>query len=484
LPVAALLAAAASTGLPATAGDAGLDAPSDAGAPFPAEKPPAGPDAGAAPMEAAPPDAGAPDAPPAARPAPLPAPPAGASAAAVPPVPLAPQPKPKHQPAATAATAGTATSAPFTLTTAPPYRIHLVGFRFTHFDQTGLGYQSAAGLPEGPGSERVTIEQPQAEVVASLGDRLVQRVRLPVDVVTAASPDHSRYGRPANAPPLDAVSSASRSNLAAGLDSITDYRWNQTTNLRFRGAFHFEEPFQSLALGLGVSRSLADDNAVLSASFHQIVDSFDDFDLSGERYGRAGRTSTNGNLGVTQVLTTTTVVHANYGVTLQSGTLSNTWNSVPLTDGTRGEERVPRTRWRHALGGRLAQWLPWRGAIRLGYRYYLDSWDVAAHSLEVTLAQRVGDRLTLEGRGRVHRQAAVGFFGTIFPPDDGSGGPRTADSDLAGFVARSLGASLRWDQPIGRYRQHRLFVDLGVERYQRSNDLRILLFTCGAGWRQ
>ena len=91
-----------------------------------------------------------------------------------------------------------------------------------------------------------------------------------------------------------------------------------------------------------VTRAFADDNTVLSASLYQIVDWFDNFNLDGKRYGRDVRTTTNVNLGVTQLLTPTTIVLASYGFTVQGGTLTNTWNSVPLSDGTRGTEVVPR----------------------------------------------------------------------------------------------------------------------------------------------
>ncbi len=111
----------------------------------------------------------------------------------------------------------------------PAYQIESMRVRYTHFSQNGTGYQSAAGPPGQPGSEQTTIEQPQAEVVARLGDRLTQRVWVPIDVVTAASPDHSRYGKPIDT--VDAVSTSSRINVAGSLDTLSTYRWNATTDV-------------------------------------------------------------------------------------------------------------------------------------------------------------------------------------------------------------------------------------------------------------
>src|SRR4051794_37032842 len=154
----------------------------------------------------------------------------------------------------------------------PPYQIDSVRFRFTHYDQDGRGYQSRAGPPGEPGSERLIVEQPQAEVVARLGDRIVERIWVPIDVVTAASPDHSRYNKPIDAP--DAVTTSSRINVAGSLDTLTSYRYDAVTELYFRAAFHLEEPFESWGFGIGGARSFADDNTVISASLNQIVDWF------------------------------------------------------------------------------------------------------------------------------------------------------------------------------------------------------------------
>jgi len=124
--------------------------------------------------------------------------------------------------------------------TAPPYEIESVRVRYTQYAQTGLGYQSAAGPPGQPGSEWLRVEQPQAEVTARLGDRVIERIWLPVDVVTAASPDHSRYGKPYDA--VDAVTTASRSTLSSTLDTQTTYRWDRATDLTMRAAFTSRSP--------------------------------------------------------------------------------------------------------------------------------------------------------------------------------------------------------------------------------------------------
>jgi hypothetical protein len=362
--------------------------------------------------------------------------------------------------------------------TAPTYEIESVRLRYTQFLQTGLGYQSAAGPPGAPGSEWARVEQPQAEVTARLGERITERVWIPIDVVTAASPDHSRYERPYDA--VDTVSTASRSTPSGTVDTFTTYRWDRVTDFTMRAAFHIEEPFESWIVGLGAARSFAEDNTVVGVSANQILDWFDHFSLDGNRHGRATRSTTNVNVDVTQVLSPTTLASFSYGGTIQVGTLGNTWSSVLLADGSRGEERLPGHRLRDAATARVAQWLPWNGALTLSYRAYLDSWGIAAHSSEGTLAQRLPAGLTLRANYRIHWQSAPGFF--TIAGDPAGLGFRTSDSDLGRLHAQTFGGALLLDLPLAR-RARDLHFDIGYERYLRSDNLRVDVTTCAVGFR-
>ena len=361
---------------------------------------------------------------------------------------------------------------------APSYQIDSVRFRFTEYEQHGVGYQSAAGPVGQPGSEWETVQQPQAEIVAHLGERLTERLWVPIDVITAASPDHSVYGLPVGSPPPDAVTTASRINTAGTFDTLTTYRWDRATEVSFRAAFHIEEPFESWSYGLGVTRSFAEDNTVLGASVNQIVDWFDRFHLDGKRDGRVNRSTTNLNATLTQVLSPYTIAVLSYGGTLQVGTLGNTWSSVLLADGTRGDERLPRERVRNALSLRVAEWLPWNGALKLYYRAYVDDWRAYAHTVEANLFQRLFRGLHLRAEYRVHWQTAVRFYTEAGDPL--ATGYRTADSDLAHFVAQTIGGAISWDFELGG-RVRDVHLDLGYERYFRSNNLTVDIATCGFG---
>lgn len=345
----------------------------------------------------------------------------------------------------------------------PALRIESVSVRYTRFDQQGTGYQSRAGKPEGPGDETVRVEQPQIEVIAKQGDKVTHRLWVPIDVVTAASPDA-----------IDVVSGSSRRNEAASVDWTTTYKYAPDTTLSVRSGMHNEENWRSWNVGFGYARSFAEDNTVVEVGVNEIADWFDKYLLSGKHDGHTARSSLSVSAGLTQILSPTTIAHVDYGLTLQRGQLSNGWNTVPLRTGEVALEIVPKERLRHALVARVAQFLPWDGAAQAFYRFYTDGWGIRAHTLEVELHQRVTRSIRARLNYRFHTQTAPSFFHTRVDPGFTYA---TADSDLADLDAHTIGFKITAE---ARPRFARLLrFDVGADRYFRSNDLRVSVFSCG-----
>ena len=348
---------------------------------------------------------------------------------------------------------------------APFFRLESVSLRYTRFDQSGTGYQSRAGKPGQPGSEEMRVDQPQLEVVIKQGAHLTHRVWIPVDIVTAASPDA-----------IDVVSTSSRRNEAASVDWTATYAKSHTT-ASIRVGHHEEENYRSWNTGLAVSRAFAEDNTLVSAGVNVVLDWFDRYTIKGGFDGHNARSSLNFNAGLTQLLSPTTVAHLDYGFTLQEGQLSNGWNIVPTPQGDFQLEKLPAERGRHAVVARVAQHLPWSGAVHGSYRLYLDTFGITAHSFEVELHQRLASFARLRFNYRYHTQTGADFFRTSVP----LGAPifATADSDLAPLHAHTVGVKGTFDFPVSFART--LHADLAVDRYFRSNDLRVSVYSCGLG---
>jgi hypothetical protein len=352
----------------------------------------------------------------------------------------------------------------------PGWRIEEVRARASWFEQRGRGFQSQDGPIAGPGDESMWIFQPIVSMRIRQNDHVVHDVTVPVDIVSAASPDA-----------VDSVSSASRVNEAGGVDVRTAIRTSDVTTVLTRVGFHIEEPLSAGFVGGGVVRSLADGNAGVSVTGNFMIDGFDGRNQRGEYLGKRARMTANANVAFSQILTPTTVADASYGVTFQAGTLEQGWNSVPVAGlgmAVAGE-KLPDTRLRHAIAGRLAQHVPWtRTTLRAGYRYYRDDFGLRAHTIDVQAYQWIGPRVYVHGTFRFHRQTGVSFFTTSLAaePTPTMDGPRTADSDLAPFDADDYGLELVY---LGAH----TLVSGGYVRYVRTNDLTIDVFSIEYGRR-
>jgi hypothetical protein len=351
------------------------------------------------------------------------------------------------------------------------FTVESVTTRVSAFNQFGTGYQSKSGPILGPGSERLTVFEPQTEIIATQGDRITHRIYVPVDVITEASVS--------SIPKVpDVISGASRETGSGAIQWSTTLQVDRASALTSTTGVHLEPPFRSWNGGISGARSFADQNTVVSGGIIGIFDWFDRFYVNGDHNGRAERSTTMGSAGLTQILSSTTVANVNYGLTVQEGTLTNTWNAVPLTNDTRGPEQLPTERVRHALVGRLAQFLPWNGALRLYYRFYADDWGIVAHSTEGELLQRLTPTFYVGALYRFHTQTSPPFFTTLASPDTAL---RTADSDLAALQSHTVGGKIVGDvlMPSGTVRK--LHYEVEYDRYWRTNDLRIDIVTCSVG---
>ena len=349
------------------------------------------------------------------------------------------------------------------------WRIDDVELRSSFIDQRGHGYQ-AQGAPVGePGSEAMTILENWALIDVHQNARVEHEVIVPVDVITAASPDA-----------VDATTSASRVNPTQDVDWRTTIRRSAEDTLTTRVVFHHEEPLTSGTLGAGWERSFADDNATFAINGAVTVDGFDHHDHYGDYLGKTAREALNANVEMSQLLSPTTVIDGGYGITYEHGTMDIGWNAVPTAAGSLTDELLPRDRLRHAVSLRIAQIVPpTRTTLKAWYRFYADDWGLRAHSIELDLYQYVASWLYVRAGYRFHHQTGVDFFTIDLPVPFTASEARTADSDLAPFSAQEWSVGLATVRGRGPLRAWSLSAE--VMRYVRTNDLALLAVSLGIG---
>ncbi|MCP4916559.1 MAG: DUF3570 domain-containing protein [Proteobacteria bacterium] len=129
----------------------------------------------------------------------------------------------------------------------------------------------------------------------------------------------------------------------------------------------------------------------------------------------------------------------------QLGCYANAYRFVPLEKGLVVPERNPHQLGRAAAALRFAQALGNRAALLGGYRFYQDTWEVRAHTADLTARLLVMDeRLMLSGTGRYSNQSGALFGASPQVADLAVPGWRSADRELSGFVSQHAGLRAEW----------------------------------------
>jgi uncharacterized protein DUF3570 len=154
-------------------------------------------------------------------------------------------------------------------------------------------------------------------------------------------------------------------------------------------------------------------------------------------------------VGVTQILTPKWLASVNLEAISDSGFLGNTYR-VARVFGAAVPERHPRTRSSRALKLRAVGDLGSRDAVRAEYRYFWDTWDIKAHTVEAGYSRYLGESFLADGFVRYYSQSAALFY------SDNAQSETTYVSrnrQLADFDSLVVGAKLSydWKKQPGRY---------------------------------
>jgi hypothetical protein len=114
-------------------------------------------------------------------------------------------------------------------------------------------------------------------------------------------------------------------------------------------------------------------------------------------------------LGVTQILTTRWVASGNLEILADDGYLGSPYR-VARVFGAAVPERNPRTRSARALKFRVIGDLGSHDAIQAGYRYFWDTWQIKAHTLDLAYSRYFGDAWLADATLRYYTQKHALFY--------------------------------------------------------------------------
>ena len=212
--------------------------------------------------------------------------------------------------------------------------------------------------------------------------------------------------------------------LAAGISDEDDYG---AVYGSYRGEKQSSDGLQTWSWGM----SYSDDDVEPS-----------DAQLFG-RIDSASRDAWSVSWGFTQVINRNSVIQTGASFTRQGGYLSDPYKLV-WVDGFIFPDQRPdarnlftwTTRWRYFVAQPGA-------SLQLDYRYFRDSWDIVAHTLEAAWVQPLGRNWQLIPGLRYHSQSAADFYQPFF-----TARPQvelwSSDYRLATFGAVSAKLDLEW----------------------------------------
>lgn len=248
----------------------------------------------------------------------------------------------------------------------------------------------------------VVIDGPSVLVRKSVGKSLSLSANYYVDMVSSAS--------------IDVVTTASpyteeRTQYSVGADYL---RGNTTMSLGYTNST--ESDFDANTYHLGVSQDMFGQLTTLTLSYSYGDDtvrrSDDDAffrDNTRQAYG----------IGLTQILTRNLIAALNIETITDEGFLNNPYRSVRYLDpgspvGYSYEpELYPNTRTTNAVGIRAKYYLPYRAALEVQYRYFIDTWDIESHTGSIAYTHPWKD-FVFTAKYRHHQQTGAHFFRDVF----------------------------------------------------------------------
>lgn len=144
-------------------------------------------------------------------------------------------------------------------------------------------------------------------------------------------------------------------------------------------------------------------------------------------------------------------------------------------------ERLPDTRFKLPIGGRLNYYLNDTFILRSYYRFYYDDWGITAHTASLEMPIKLSNVFTLYPSYRYFSQSAVDYFyekGEALSTDDFY----TSDYDLSKYRAHQYGMGIRYKDILTKAKLLTFglkSLDLRLNNYNRSDGLNALIVTLG-----
>jgi hypothetical protein len=304
-------------------------------------------------------------------------------------------------------------------------------------------------------SDQTTVIAPRWHVGAPITETTRLDFVYTVDVWTSAS--------------IDIRTSASKP-ITEQRDEMDTSISQELGNVTLTGSYRYshEPDYVSHGGTVGASYAFADKAATLDL---RLGGAFDQVGRAGDPHFDRPVQNLNARVGFTQVLDTKTFAQLAYEVMNAHGYNSSPYRFIGIDTGNGLcgttaiyciPESNPNERLRHAIAFNIRRALSDKISLGLGYRFYLDSWQLMSHTVLAELAFNPAPELLFALRYRFYTQGSAEQYSPSYTVDEIST-PKyyTNDKELSTFISHRIALDIERDFELDA-RGHRLNVILSV----------------------
>ena len=302
-----------------------------------------------------------------------------------------------------------------------------------------------------PGFDRITVHSPSVQVLVPVAGDWSISGSIVSDSISGATPLYH-----------SSISGASTMHDHRVAQDLSVTRYFSQGTLTVGGAHSGEDDFQSRTESVNGTWSTENKNTTFNGGIAFDNDVYNPRDHATEN-ARIHNTAL--TVGVTQVITSRDIAQLSFSHTAEEGYLDEPYKYFDFRPDERGENVIG-VKWNHYFDAT-------EGTMRLGYRYYTDSWQIRSHTLDAEYVQPLSHGWTITPDVRLYSQSAASFYyNAVYDPNIGPPYPLgyvvgnfiTEDPRLSAFGA------LTWGLKVEKIIAKDFKLSLKVDNYeQRSN---------------
>ncbi|HIB48928.1 MAG TPA: DUF3570 domain-containing protein [Flavobacteriaceae bacterium] len=394
-----------------------------------------------------------------------------------------------------------------------------VDFLTSYYTQDG----DNAAVSGGIGTEELTDVTGAFVVSIPLNDDDVLTIDAGVSAYTSASSSNVGPFDDGPADPFQASSGASSSDLWANLTGVYSHSSDDRNDLwSAKVSVSSEYDYFSLGVGGSYTKLFNEKNTEVSINGNVFLDTWNaiyptelrPFAEGGDGLNNGfftqntitGNTNYNPRfveftdekrnsyslgIGLSQILHKNVQGSIAVDVVQQEGLLSTPFQRVYFTDVADSFidnfqladaiERLPDSRFKVAVGGRLNWYLNERFTVRTFYRYYFDDWGITSHTASVEVPVKISDKFTLYPSYRFYNQTAADYF-RPYEKALSTDEFYTSDYDLSEYSANQLGFGVSYTDIFAKMHIWQFglkSIDLKFYQYDRDTSFTSSILTAG-----